>query len=113
MEKALMRRRKLPPIAVKPNGCRPRFIPLQVHILEILKDGESHFIDDIMRELSERMDYQHDRRTVSAYISTVREKLETAGETIMCEIRNRRIFYRHVVLLTAIPLEHRAYISMV
>lgn len=71
--------------------------PTQQRIIKLLSDGLPHtreeihsLLDDALTELS----------AVRKHVCLVRAKLAGRGETILCELVNRRICYRHVRLLS-------------
>ena len=71
------------------------FTPTQRLLLDVLADGRPHS----RKELHGCFDVLADVKRVRDTISLMRAKLRPKGEDIVCELRRRQIWYRHVRLL--------------
>ena len=72
------------------------FTKTEKSILELLSDGQGHDLGELRKLLPDELG---DRVNVRVHIYNIRKKLEPEGETILCEMRWRKGFYRHVRLL--------------
>ncbi len=72
--------------------------PIQRRILELLSDGLPHERYEVLECLG---DSEASLNALRRHIRKCRDALERYGHTVICELRDgRRIFYRHVRLLT-------------
>lgn len=72
------------------------FTKTEQAILQLLSDGGPHKRDDIKALLPDEL---AELSQVYWHVSNLRKKLESRGETIVCERANRCTHYRHVRLL--------------
>lgn len=72
------------------------FTPTEWAMLVVLQDGLPHRRE----ELHECLDPLSSMGRVKAHVSSIRKKLLMRGETIICELNDRRICYRWVRLIT-------------
>jgi DNA-binding winged helix-turn-helix (wHTH) protein len=70
--------------------------PVQRKMLEVLADGERHKRSDLHACL---WDDKGPLSNVHAHISAIRKHLQHRGESIVCELYNGTLHYRHVRLL--------------
>jgi len=68
-------------------------------VLDVLSDGDRHRT----HEIGERIDAElpPDRDAIRRTVARLRVKLQVQGETIVCEYRERKYYYRHVRLITS------------
>jgi hypothetical protein len=78
------------------NGVKPQFTETQQKIVNLLSDGNAHQRKKLHALLP---DPQSKLSSINIHISRIREKIEPQGYTIVCELVNRQICYRHVRLL--------------
>ncbi len=71
------------------------FTPTQRLLLNVLADGRPHSRAELHGCFDELAEVKRVRNT----ISLMRAKLRPEGEDIVCELRSRQIWYRHVRLL--------------
>ena len=74
------------------------FTPVQSAILKVLSDGMAHRKQELHGCL---MDELGSLTTVRVHLCHIRKKLRPIGEDIICELKNRNIWYRHVRLLAS------------
>lgn len=72
------------------------YTPTEQRILNLLADGLPHTRIEVFQCLWDDMG---NLSNIRFHLSRLRGKLHRLGETIVCEIRNRRICYRHIRLL--------------
>ena len=70
--------------------------PIQERILNLLQDGNAHPREEVLSELQ---DSEATFKNLWPHIFRLRKTLEPRGESIICELRGRKILYRHVRLL--------------
>lgn len=75
------------------------FTRTEQRILDILADGKPHLRADLFHCVPDELGHWHN---LNIHLSNIRRKLPD-GETILCELRSRRICYRHVRLI--VPAE--------
>lgn len=63
--------------------------------MALLDDGLPHSIQEIRDYLDEFMA----KSTVAGHVFNIRKKLKPTGHAIVAEMRNRKTYYRHVILL--------------
>ncbi len=73
-----------------------RFTKVETRILNVLSDGLAHHKTELHGCLNDELGPVSN---IQMHISNMRKKLLPKGENIICELSNRRIFYRHVRLL--------------
>lgn len=73
--------------------------PVQRKMLEVLSDGERH---DRLELHACLFDELGPVSNIHCHISRIRKRLPP-GEAIVCELFNRRIYYRHIRLLAPQP----------
>lgn len=76
----------------------PRFTPTEQKILAVLSDGKRHLKDELRVLLSDGE--LSDDTVMQTHVSNLRKKLNPIGQDIICEYNSRRIFYRHVRLIS-------------
>lgn len=76
----------------------PRFTPTEQKILAVLSDGKRHLKDELRVLLSDGE--LSDDTVMQMHVSNLRKKLNPIGQDIICEYNSRRIFYRHVRLIS-------------
>lgn len=74
----------------------PQFTKVQSAILKVLADGNSHWREEFRNCLH---DEDGDISNLKFHITNLRRKLEPVGQTIVCERRSKRTYYRWVRLL--------------
>jgi DNA-binding winged helix-turn-helix (wHTH) protein len=74
------------------------FTPNERQLLRELSDGFGHRRDDLMRVVFD--DSQASPYQIRNLVSRLRKKLRPRGHDIICEARDCRFFYRHVILLS-------------
>lgn len=74
------------------------YTPTQQRIIDLLQDGLPHLRIELMKCLGDDLTTV---ATLHSHFVKLRKKLVPRGETIVCEILNRRIAYRHVRLLSS------------
>jgi hypothetical protein len=72
------------------------FTPVQKRMLAVLADGMPHSREELHACL-DRTDGP--LSNIQAHITHIRGKLRPKGHDIVCEMGNRTICYRHVILL--------------
>jgi hypothetical protein len=83
------------------NGAAPtHYTPTQIKIMKLLSDGLPHHgVTEIKPLLPDGV--LAGPNAVNIHIGRLRMKLLTMGQTIVCELVNRRICFRHVQLISA------------
>lgn len=76
----------------------PRYTITEQKIIDALSDGRRHLKSEL-RELLSNGDLSEDG-ALQYHISMIRKKLNPIGEDIVCEYNSRRIFYRHIRLIS-------------
>lgn len=74
------------------------FTPVEERLLKVFSDGLPHDRDELLGCLG---DTEATFQNVQNHISNLRKKLSQRGQTILCEVRSRRYYYRHIRLLVA------------
>ena len=80
----------------------PAFTPAEQVILNLLADGKPHLRSEIWRCVpgSEKMTEQQMKDLVrdnaNMMLSSIRRKLKAAGESIVCVVIQRRMYYQRV-----------------
>lgn len=77
-----------------------RFSPTQQEILGVLSDGMPHPREDVMRAIG-LSSSESDRRLFGSHLVKIRRRLKRRGETILAQLLNRKVHYRHVRLLAS------------
>ena len=72
------------------------YTPTELAILRLLSDGQAHALSELHQCLPDELSALS---AVYVHVSNIRKRLRLSGQTIVCEIANRRCYYRHVVLL--------------
>jgi hypothetical protein len=75
------------------------FTPTEQSILAVLADGLPHPPDEIKAAIDEDNPSMVAITNLRNHISNIRKKLRPKGHTVVCEIHNRTVHYRHVRLL--------------
>lgn len=73
------------------------FTKTQTAILAVLADGQLHTREELHACLPDELS---GASAVRFHVSNIRKSLRPKGQDIICQLKNRRIFYRHVRLLT-------------
>jgi DNA-binding response OmpR family regulator len=73
-------------------------------ILEILADGRPHRREQLLECIGDPL---ASRNNLNVHLSKIRKELRPKGEDIVCELRERKIHYRHVRLLASPYDGHR------
>lgn len=73
-----------------------KFTPTQQAMLDVLADGLPHTFDELHACL---LDDLSQISTIQFHISNLRKVLRPLGQDIICEVANRRKYYRHIRLL--------------
>lgn len=89
-------RRLLQRQQVTDNG----YTPTQKIILKVLSDGQPHHKEELRSSMPDEL---CSIESLRVHITMLRKKLRPQKQDIICEIKNRRIFYRHVKLLFPSP----------
>lgn len=74
----------------------PDFTPIESCILSVLADGQAHPRRELLACLD---DSEADKRALAVHVCNIRRKLLPFGQTIVCQIGDHPISYRHVILL--------------
>lgn len=69
------------------------FTRVQLKMLVVLADGKSHTREELHSCL---VDDLGPLKNIRAHLTGIRKHLRPLGHDIVCEIRNRRVFYRQV-----------------
>lgn len=77
-------------------GSNGRFTATEKKIIDVLSDGLPHRREELHACLPDELG---DRINLNLHISNIRKKIVGRGEDIVCQLRNRRIHYRHVRML--------------
>lgn len=72
------------------------YTPTELAILRLLSDGQAHALGELHKCLPDELSAQS---AVYRHVSSIRKRLRPSGQTIVCEIANRKCYYRHIVLL--------------
>ena len=85
--------------AASPIGepYKPRYTPTEQRIMNLLKDGLPKPSRTIWQCLEDDMASMDAMRM---HLSRIREKLKPLNHGILCEIYNRHVHYRYVILLS-------------
>ena len=75
-----------------------RWTPIQAAIAELLSDGERHKREELRACIN---DEEASNENVQSHVSEMRKKLKARGQTIVCELYNGTLYYRHVALLAS------------
>ena len=75
----------------------PSFTPTQQLIMDLLSDGEPHK----RAELLNAIDPLCTPNTLQTHLSNIRKVIRPSGEDVVCELRERGIWYRRVRLLAS------------
>jgi hypothetical protein len=70
--------------------------PIQIKMLDVLSDGLPHSRKELHACLSDPM---VDMAAIRVHICHIRKVLRPRGQDIVCELKHRKIHYRHVRLL--------------
>lgn len=73
------------------------YTPTEAAMLRVLADGQAHLREELHSCLPDELS---SLSAIHRHISSIRKRLRLSGQTIVCELRNRRYYYRHVVLLS-------------
>lgn len=74
------------------------FTPTETKLLNVLSDGQAHTREELRVCLTDEL---VGPKALSVHIYRIRKMLNTRGETIVCEFRYRKYYYRHVRLLAS------------
>lgn len=72
--------------------------PNESKLIKALSDGMPHPYDELIRECFDG-DSQATRNNLNALVVQTRRKLRPRCQDIICELRHRKVHYRHVQLL--------------
>ena len=72
------------------------YTPTEAAMLRVLADGQAHTREELHACVPDELSAMS---AIHRHISAIRKRLRLSGQTIVCELRNRRHYYRHVVLL--------------
>ena len=75
------------------NGCTP----VQQAMLRVLSDGIRHDPKELHACLP---DQEGALSNIQMHLSNIRKVLRPKGQDVICELANRRVYYRWVRLLT-------------
>lgn len=73
------------------------FTKTQNAILAVLSDGQPHTREELHRCLPDDMT---EMSAVRVHVCNIRKVLRLKGQDIVCELKNGRIHYRHVRILS-------------
>ena len=76
------------------------FTPTQARLFNVVSDGLPHQRAELLEAMQ---DSESTYRAVAVHMVAIRKVLRPKGQDIICELRNRRIYYRYVRLM------HSAY----
>lgn len=71
----------------------PDFTPTQRRILQVLADGEPHAREELHKCLDDDL---AGASAVRKHICLMRKVLRPMGQDVICQLRNRRLFYRQI-----------------
>lgn len=77
---------------------RAIFTPTEQEMLKVLADGLAHTREELHACLPDELG---SLSNIQIHISHIRQKINPRGQTIVCELQNRRIHYRQVRLMRA------------
>ena len=72
------------------------FTKTQARIFEVVRDGLPHQRTELLAAME---DTESTYRNVAVHVVAIRKLLRPKGQDIICELRNRRIYYRYVRLM--------------
>jgi DNA-binding winged helix-turn-helix (wHTH) protein len=75
------------------------YTPTQEKILVVLADGKPHSRQELIDCLEDTI---ADRKNLNVHLSNLRVRLRSIAHDVVCVLKNRKIFYRHVITL---PIE--------
>jgi len=73
-----------------------QFTKTQQALLSTLADGRPHLRSELLSLIPDDLSIH----SLNNHIKNIRMKLRPHGHDIVCELLNRRISYRHVILLS-------------
>ena len=73
------------------------YTPTQQKILDVLNDGKAHSRQELIDCLDDAV---ADRKNLNVHLSNLRARMRPIRRDVICELKNRRIFYRHVMLIS-------------
>ncbi len=73
------------------------FTKTQTAILAVLSDGQPHTREELHKCLPDDMT---EMAAVRVHVCNIRKLLRPKGEDIICELKNSKIHYRHVRILS-------------
>ncbi len=73
-----------------------QFTPTEERILKVLADGDRHWYDKLLPCLEDPMS---NRNNLQQHIYNLRQKLRKIKHDIICEVYDRRCYYRHITIL--------------
>lgn len=73
----------------------PQFTYYQQLLLDVLSDGMAHSRD----ELCKALDKYATPDNLQYHIGELRKKMIPVGHNIICETKQRKIYYRHVMMI--------------
>lgn len=77
----------------------PKFTATEQRILDVLSDGLSHVRQELKDVLEDEL---AGKDALSFHMMNIRRKLEPIGQSVVCELRGRKVLYRHVILLRSL-----------
>lgn len=69
----------------------------EVRILKVLSDGHMHEKAHLQKCVNDELS----THAVNSHLRNIRRKLRPIGEDIICQFYDKKLFYRHVRLLTS------------
>ena len=78
---------------------KSEFTPTQQAMIDLLADGKAHSRHELKDCLADELS---PLSAIRAHLSNLRKVLRCKGQDVICELVNRRICYRHVVILTSL-----------
>jgi hypothetical protein len=73
------------------------FTPVQQRMLMILADGKPHTREELHACLEDELGALSN---IQPHLTYIRRKIRPLGQDIICEFGNRRLFYRHIRLIS-------------
>lgn len=74
------------------------FTPTQQAMLRVLADGQAHTREELHACLPDELGAVSN---IHRHLCAIRKWLRPIGQDVVCQLRNRRIYYRHICLLAS------------
>lgn len=71
--------------------------PTQQRILDLLSDGMRHSREEVFTCLNDEL---QKLENIQVHLCHLRKVLRPKGQDIVCELFQRRLYYRHIILLS-------------